>query len=257
MQSRGPSGAARTPGSHPPRVELAVPRYLQPDDVTCGPTCLLQVLHYFGDRRSFDEVKGAISRNPDGGTLSAFLAHAAIRFGYETTMYPYNLRIFDPTWFDLPRAQIREKLLARAAATKKRKVSRASKAYATYIELGGDLAFGELSAEVLIRILVRGNPILCGLSSTWLYRQIREHPETNMEDDVGGDPTGHFVVVNGYERGGESFLVTDPSPHATSGDTGRYSVPARRLINSILLGELTYDAVLLEISPRRGGPKIP
>src|SRR5690606_27975392 len=32
-------------------VELSVPRFAQPDDVTCGPTCLRQVLSFYGDDR--------------------------------------------------------------------------------------------------------------------------------------------------------------------------------------------------------------
>jgi hypothetical protein len=234
-------------------VELAVARYPQPDDVTCGPTCLLQVMHFYGDRRSYDEVLAGIDRNPDGGTLAAFLALAAIRFGYRATIYPYNLRVFDPTWFGLTPERVREKLLSRAGAIRKRKTRRAARAYAALIESGGRIVFGEPSAETFVRILVRGHPIVCGLSSTWLYRQARENPDTNAEDDVAGDPTGHFVVVSGYERGGEAFLVSDPSPHAPFGEAGRYAVPARRLLNSVLLGELTYDAVLLEISPAGGG----
>lgn len=234
----------------PERVALSVPRYRQPDDVTCGPTCLLSVLHFYGDRRGFPDLLGGIDRNPDGGTLAVYLALAALRLGYRATIHPYNLRIFDPTWFELPREAVAEKLRARAALAAKKKVRRAAEAYAAYLGLGGELVFGELYESVITGMLARGHPILCGLSSTWLYRQSRENQETNADDDVGGEATGHFVVICGYEERGRHFLVSDPSPHAPFGTSGLYTVEARRLLNSILLGELTYDAVLLEIHPR-------
>lgn len=245
------SGPLRRVGP-PERVDLPVPRYRQPDDVTCGPTCLLQVLHYYEDRRTFAEVAASIDRNPDGGTFAAILGNSALRFGYEATLYPFGLRVFDPTWFELDRASLMAKLLARADVSPKRKVKKAARAYATYLELGGKLRFTELSPKLLVSILAREHPVLCGLSSTWLYRHPREQPDTMMDDDVGGEPQGHFVVICGYERRGEEFLVCDPWSQAPFGESGRYTVPAHRLVNAILLGDVTYDAVLLEVAPRTG-----
>ena len=70
-----------------------------------------------------------------------------------------------------------------------------------------------------------------------------------VPDDVRGEPTGHFIVIAGYEQWGRRFSLRDPSahvPHPEGGD-GRQVVDAQSLINAILLGDLTYDAVLLEI----------
>ena len=66
---------------------------------------------------------------------------------------------------------------------------------------------------------------------------------------VAGDPTGHFVVVVGYEHYGRRFTLRDPSEHVPVRDGGRVVVDAQRLINAILLGDATYDAVLLELWP--------
>ena len=51
---------------------------------------------------------------------------------------------------------------------------------------------------------------------------------------------------------GRRFTVRDPSAHAPTDRQGRVGVEAHRLINAILLGDLTYDAVLLELWPREG-----
>ena len=65
--------------------------------------------------------------------------------------------------------------------------------------------------------------------------------------------TGHFVVIVGYEHWGRRFSVRDPSEHVPLAADGRQVVDAQRLINAILLGDLTYDAVLLELWPRAEG----
>ena len=77
----------------------------------------------------------------------------------------------------------------------------------------------------------------------------RHDPVTHelLDDDVAGDPVGHFVVISGYDRRGRRFTVRDPSAHAPTNRYGRVVVEAHRLINAIMLGDLTYDAVLLEL----------
>jgi hypothetical protein len=233
----------RSAGSH----VLAVPRYAQPDEVSCGPTCLAQVYHHYGDRIPLDEVLVSTRRNDDGGTLAVFLGQEALARGYRARIYSYNLRVFDPTWFALREEPMRAKLRARAAVVSEEKLRTALLAYESFLARGGKIAFRELTPVLLMAILDRGRPILTGLSSTYLYRQMRERPDTNVDDDVGGDPVGHFVVISGYTRAGERFALCDPSVDAPLGRSGRYDVAAPRLINSILLGSVTYDGVLLEL----------
>jgi hypothetical protein len=126
------------------------------------------------------------------------------------------------------------------------------------VEQGGEVAFDELSPKLLKGILNRDHPVLAGLSATHLYRMPRERQQPGsqqlVDDDVGGDPVGHFVVISGYGGHGRRFTVRDPSAHIPSTPDGRLQVEAQRLINSILLGDLTYDAVLLELwLPERAG----
>ena len=91
------------------------------------------------------------------------------------------------------------------------------------------------------------------MSATYLYACSREFTgadKRSVYDDVQGYPMGHFVVLCGFTPGGrQRIMVADPyreNPHGES----VYTVSARRLIHSILLGVVTYDGNLLIIEPR-------
>jgi len=229
--------------------QLQVPRFAQPDAVTCGPTSLFSVYRYYGIDIGLDEVIAETPRNPDGGTLAVYLAIAAIRRGFHTVLYPYNLRVFDPTWYSLPPEALAEKLDKRARFVRSKKLRGALFAYRQYLRLGGQLRFEELTMDLLTDILDRSHPVLTGLSATYLYREMRERQDVMIDDDIRGEPTGHFVVVTGYTHRGRELTVCDPLSVLAFGGSGSYSVPAPRLLNSILLGDITYDAVLLELWP--------
>jgi hypothetical protein len=243
----------RRPGASRIAHELAVQRFLQPDDVTCGPTCLRKVYDFYGLTLALDEVIGELERNEDGGTLAVFLGTAALRRGFQARIFTYDLRIFDPTWSGLSMPALIEKIRARLPYLEREKTLRAAHAHLAFLELGGEICFDELTPTLLKRILDRDHPVLAGLSATYLYRMPRERhdPLTNelIDDDVAGMPTGHFIVVSGYEHWGRRFVVRDPSAYAPLSADGRHVVDAQRLTNAILLGDLTYDAVLLEIWP--------
>ncbi len=231
--------------------ELRVQRFLQADDVTCGPTCLRKVYDFYGLSLTAEQVLGEIDRNEDGGTLAVFLGISALRRGFGARIYSYDLRIFDPTWEGLPREELAEKIHARIPYLDRAKTVRGAQAYLSFLKLGGEIAFDELTPGLLKTILDREHPVLAGLSATYLYRMPRERwvdgADLSVDDDVRGDPTGHFVVITGYEHWGRSFSLRDPSAHVPVAEDGRQVVEAQRLINAIHLGDLTYDAVLLEL----------
>jgi hypothetical protein len=237
----------RSRRAHELRIEL----FTQPDEVSCGPTCLAKVYHFFGMDLPLETVLGEIDRNEDGGTLAVFLALAARRRGLETRIFSYDLRIFDPTWRHLTPGELRDKVALRIPHLSSAKARRSAKAYLEFLDTGGMIAFEELTPSLLKRILDRDHPILAGLSATHLYSFMREihDPVTGevIDDDIAGDSTGHFIVINGYEKWGRRFIIRDPSSHVPQTPDGRLVVDAQRLINSILLGDLTYDAVLLEV----------
>jgi len=226
-----------------------VPRIAQPDDVSCGPACLLMVLRSYGDERTFEEVAERVVRTREGGTLGVHLGSAALELGYRARIVSYNPRVFDPTWRGLTMGALRRKLVRAAKHVRRPRVRESLEAYARFLALGGSVRFPELTTGLLVDLVDTRRPVITGLSATHLYRQIREIPETNVEDDLRGEPVGHFVVVSGYSGSGGRFAVTDPSPDAPFGRGGRYRVDADRLLNSILLGVTTYDGVLVEVWP--------
>lgn len=229
------------------QIELQI--RTQPDDISCGPTCLHAIYRYYGDSIPLEEVIDETGSLEDGGTLAVVLANHALRRGYRAKIFSFNVQVFDPTWMHLTPEQISEKLLQQSQAKSDPKLQFACKAYREFLHLGGILHFHELDSNLIRHYLKKSVPILTGLSSTYLYESRREIPDTNQEDDVVGEPAGHFVVLSGYDK--ESKKVSIADPHATNplAVSKYYQVSIARLINSILLGIWTYDANLLVIQP--------
>jgi hypothetical protein len=224
----------------------------QPDDTTCGPTCLHAVYQYYGDRISLDQIVREVPALPGGGTLAVFLACHALRRGYRARIYTYNLALFDPTWFGTPAVDIRAKLEAQRRAKDVPKLQRATEGYLDFLERGGDLRMEDLTPALIRKYLTRGAPILTGLSSTYLYRAAREFGPASEEDDIRGDPAGHFVVLSGYDRETRRVLVADPLYPNPLAQSHFYEAGIDRVLCAILLGVITYDAKLLILSPPKG-----
>jgi hypothetical protein len=229
------------------RVDFEV--LAQPTNTTCGPTCLHAVYQYFGDRRDLTQIINEIEPLDTGGTLAVNLACHALENGYRATIITYNLQLFDPTWFNDGRGKdIVHRLQAQMAAKADPKLTRATQAYLHFFQLGGRLEFRELTAGLIRRHLNRGIPILTGLSATYLYGCAREMDDAY--DDVRGEPTGHFVVLAGYNADERTVRVADPLHDNPGYSAQYYDVHMDRLKSAILLGIVTYDANLLVIEPQ-------
>lgn len=225
----------------------------QPDDYSCGPTCLHAVYNYYNDPITLESVLSEVERLDDGGTLGVMLANHALRRGYSALIYTYNLRIFDPTWFDIPQGLISLKLNQMLKLQNPdSKMASAIRQYLEFLDLGGEIRFKDLNGNLLRYYLKRDIPILTGLSSTYLYRCARETDDGDrmVYDDVGGKATGHFVVLSGYKLNNRTVRVSDPYSSNPKYLKHYYDVKVDRLINSILLGILTYDANLLIIEKK-------
>jgi hypothetical protein len=221
----------------------------QPDDTTCGPTCLHAVYSYFGEDVDLANVVSEVQTLEEGGTLAVLLALHALNRGYKATLYSYNLHMFDPTWTELDSSQLIDKLRRQNEFKTGRKFQKAAKAYIEFLELGGTILFKDLNPALIRSLLKREVPVLTGLSATYLYQCAREFGPNCDYDDLRGIPTGHFVVLSGYIEAEKTVRVADPL-HQNPGFSGSsYHVRMDRLINAILLGILTYDANLLVIEP--------
>jgi hypothetical protein len=231
-------------------IQLPIVVESQPDEVSCGPTCLHGIYRYYGDSIALADVLGATQRLAHGGTLAVLLAHHALQRGYQARIYSCNLQVFDPTWFN-PRGHrhpgLLERLSRSAAFARDERQRLAVEAYVNFLRAGGDLQLRAPSPQLIARHLARGQPLIAGLSSTWLYREPRMSGD--QDDDLLGEPQGHFVVIAGQDPRRRRVWLADPLPTSKS-PAEHDSVSLVQLQHAIALGIVTYDANLLVIFPR-------
>jgi hypothetical protein len=230
------------------KTQIRLEMVPQPDDFTCGATCLHSIYRFHGDAIELENVIRDVETLEEGGTLGVYLGSHALRRGYKVSLYSYNLQVFDPTWHNLTQKDLADRLARQMAFKHQRKLKIASKAYLEFIEMGGEIRFAELSPKLIRRHLKSSVPLIAGLSSTYLYQSAREYGPQGEYDDVRGVPGGHFVVLCGYDLTSRDVLVADPYKTNPLGQGNYYEVGINRLICSILLGILTYDANILVVS---------
>ena len=236
-------------------IDLSI--HTQPDDETCGPTCLHAVYNHYGLAISLEDVVGSVERSTSGGTITPLLGKHALKHGFKTTIYINNLDVFDPSWFTNGEAS-RENLIAKLTAQAKYKKEKEPAmqyglAYQQYLELGGDVCFRTISVKLLKEYFKQKLPILTGLSATYLYGCARERYTNEgvaVYDDICGTPCGHFVVLCGYDDKKKHIIVADPYRSNPLSNDNYYKVNISRLINAIMLGVLTLDGNLLIIQPQ-------
>ena len=232
-------------------VELPYSILSQPDDTTCGPTCLHSIYEYYKDPLPLEQVISEVTMLESGGTLAVLLACHALKRGYQATIYTYKMQIFDPTWDLSDREELKDLLRQQMAFKTDNRLQEASNAYLQFLDLGGKLRFEDLTSSLLRRYVKRRIPVIAGLSSTYLYRTPREYGPACDYDAVRGEPAGHFVVLCGYNRETRTIQIADPLLPNPVAPQHQYAVTSDRVICAILLGVLTYDANLLIIQPRK------
>lgn len=231
------------------RLDLSIQP--QPDDTTCGPTSLHAVLRYYGLETSLAETIADIPMLSGGGTLAVILGAHALKKGFQAKIYTYNLQVFDPTWFTHKNISLPDKLQEQLKhKPQDERLRLATEGYTEFLKLGGKVVQEPLSSALIRKYLNKHIPILAGLSATYLYNQAREYGYDCHSDDVRGFPTGHFVVLKGYDKEERKVEVADPYKSNPLSSTQYYSVGIDRLTTAILLGILTYDANLLIIEPK-------
>lgn len=235
----------------PRRTFLRLPIRAQPDDTTCGPTCLQSLYRYWEDQVSLSRVIDEVEALEGGGTLAVLLGLHALSRGYQATIYTCNLHVFDPSWFKSGKTDLAAKLVAQQAAkADDERLVHASSAYLRFLANGGMVRYEEISGRLIRSHLNRGVPLLAGLSATYLYDCPREIDDVN--DDIRGTPLGHFVLLDGYEMRRRRVHVLDPYRENPAFRRHQYWVDMSRLVVAIHLGIVTYDANLLVIERPKG-----
>lgn len=228
----------------------------QPDDESCGPTCLHAIYTFYGLELPLAGVIKEVDRSLSGGTLSPMLGKHAIQNGFNASIYVYNLNIFDPSWFKNDRADnelLINKLNTQLVHKNDPHTTMETNAFIEFLSLGGQVLSHTLDASLLKKYFAKQLPILTGLSATNLYGSPRELFTTegkSVYDDIRGTPCGHFVVLCGYDKQKRNVVIADPHAENPLFHNNYYKVSINRLINSILLGLLTYDGNLLIIEPK-------
>jgi len=237
----------------PVEAKLSVPILPQPDDTTCGPTCLQAIYRYYGDSVDLSTVIGEVQTLPGGGTLAALLGCHALARGYAARLYTFDLTLFDITWFDGRTTVLADKLKGQLAHKPDARMQEATAAHLRFLELGGDIRFEDLTAGLIRNIVKRDRPILAGLSATHLYRTARERDEDGqlVYDDLRGEPSGHFVVISGYDMDRRTTHISDPLLPNPISESQYYEVTLSHLVCAVMLGIVTRDANLLVLSPRK------
>jgi hypothetical protein len=234
------------------RIELPVSILPQPDETTCGPTCLHAIYRYWGDEEPLANLIERTGKLAQGGTFAVLLACDALRRGYDATIYTYNLNVFDPSWFHQPGINIAERLRMQREIKADYRLRHATEGYLEFLRLGGQLRMKDLTRGLVQGLLRRGFPLLTGLSSTYLYRAMREYGVDDTPDDIRGLPSGHFVVLAGYERDRRKVLVEDPYQPNPFAGAHQYWLGMDRVLGAVLLGIVTHDANLLVVRPKDG-----
>ncbi len=228
---------------------LEIPIKKQLDETTCGPTCLHTVYEFYGDSIYLNSVINEADHLENGGTLGALLAVHALKRGYKATIYSYNLQVFDPTWFEKDSAFLIDRLQKQMEFKKDRKLRVVANAYLEFLKLGGVMKFEDLRSNVITKYLKKNQPIIVGLSATYLYKSAREFGPNLDYDDLRGEPTGHFVLLHGYNSETREVFIADPIIKNPIEEGQLYKMNIDRVMNAILLGIVTYDANLIIITP--------
>ena len=118
------------------KMHFALEILPQPDQFTCGPTCLQAVYRYFGDSVPLPKVIDEIPQLEDGGTLAVVMACHALARGYQATIYTYNVNVFDPTWFAEVRLVGRDGWPPSGKRAESKRVKLACSEYLDFLRLG-------------------------------------------------------------------------------------------------------------------------
>jgi hypothetical protein len=232
--------------------ELPVEILPQPDETTCGPTCLDAVYRFWGYGEPLSQVIARTRALERGGTFAVWLACDALRRGFCATIYTYNITVFDPTWFT-GELDVAQRLQMQREQKEDFRLQHATEGYLEFLDLGGRLRMVDLSTDLMYGILRQHRPIITGLSATYLYRAARGYGPDDVPDDVRGIPVGHFVILAGYNAARRTVLVVDPYQPTPYGPSHYYWISIDRVIGAILLGIVTHDANLLVIHPSPQG----
>lgn len=235
-------------------IELDIDMPDQPDDSSCGPTSLYSVYKFFGLDVTLETViKELDGYDPAIGSYDAILGIDALKRGFDAIITPFNLNVFDWSWFGLNMDALRIKLDRLASVGLSETVRKLASLYVEFIDRGGRIVFqyNPEQAFFTANYYTGVVPLICGLSSTWIHQSKRENPDTGEYDEYGR-MMGHYVVLGGWEWGLNPVRTTvyDPYGSRTLFRSNKYILEYDQLLTAMMLGTNTHEGNLLRISKR-------
>lgn len=226
-------------------VDLKIPKIAQKFDDECGPACVAQVLKFFSIDPEIDEIIEACSNSYKTRDWDYKMGTYLLSKGLRVTINTFQSFIYDPSWFDLEKNKLLEKLkeelnflysdsprLKDQGYTSWHNISTEISEIEAAIEFlnkGGIVTFLPISKELIQGYLNQGMPVICAFDAILLHgmkRGFRGKP-----DDIGGVPQGHMAVISGYFE--KEFVLVDPSYWYRAEES--YKVNKDRLTNSIIV----------------------
>jgi hypothetical protein len=221
----------------------------------CMQTAATQLLSFFNPSVLVEDViKNVpvyVENGEKIGTSPGHLAAYLAQQGYKTTVYVFDVELFDLSWDGMPSSKIIELLKLRQAGIPTN--SWLAKyhhilidGWELFVNSGGTFTQPSLSTQ-LLRDLVNDHPFLMMVNSTYLNHTSKQQynkAEDKFEDDfLNGRSLTHGVTCAGYKGG--SFLIVDPDP--PEGQDQHRWIKEDHLIASVMAAQTESDNLLIVI----------
>ena len=221
----------------------------------CMQTAAAQAISFFDPSVNVEnviqEVPVYVENGEKIGTSQGHLAAYLAQIGYKTTMYIFDVELFDRSWQDLTPIEVLAGLRARQKYIPDN--SWLAKyhhilvdGFELYVEAGGTFAFPSLSVG-LLRDLLDSGPYLILLSSTYLNHAAKQGYNSKTDqyepDPIAGRSLNHAVTCAGYKD--SKFLIVDPQPPQDI-EPHRW-IAQDHLIASIMVAQTESDNYLIKI----------
>lgn len=221
----------------------------------CMQTTATQVMAFFDPTISVDEViKDVPVYVENGEKIGTSPGHMAAYFaqkGYQTTVYIFDVELFDRSWEGLGEEEVLTRLRQRQEHIPANAWLAAYHhilvdGWALYVKSGGRFSFPQLSTSLLYDLLVP-SPYLLMVNSTYLNqraKQIYNQATDKFDDDpIKGRSLTHAVACAGYRD--SQFLIVDPDP--PEGVSHHRWIAQDHLIASIMAAQTESDNFLITI----------
>jgi hypothetical protein len=221
----------------------------------CMQTSATQLLSFFDPTVKVEdvikEVPVYVENSEKIGTSPGHLGAYFVQKGYKTTVYIFDVELFDLSWESSSGIEIikllkrrQEYIPANSWLAKYHHIL--VDGWELFVKAGGSFAQPPLSKQLIIDLLTK-SPILVMVNSTYLNHQSKQQYNKNedkFEDDaIKGRSLTHGVTCAGYKD--DKFLIVDPDPPA--GIEQHRWIESDHLIASIMAAQTESDNLLMVI----------